>query len=401
MPFTFTAERCAPAGSTGRQGRLLVGLLVCLTLHLVAAAVQAHPVAQGRLEIEIFPDKIQARASVTNEEVFVENTLSSQGDVNPEQLYERHGAYLLQHLRFTADGKALSGQITGVVRPHGPGLQRAVYNFEFVLRAPPAQVRVEQNVLNEFDYAPNNRWEATYVTRVTQKGRRPVDGLLLTSRDPIAFDCSWGGTSDHDNSSSFNKWRMTRDYVRHGILHILTGYDHLLFITALVLAVVTLLDLVKVVTAFTLAHSITLTLSVLNIVRLPSQIVEPMIAASIVFVALQNVFWPERTRGATRLGVAFFFGLFHGLGFAGGLLAAMEGMAGLAVGLAILSFSIGVEIGHQLVVLPIFFGLRMIPGQNGGERSRIRDYILRYGSVAISIAGVFYLIAALRWIRAA
>ena len=78
-------------------------------------------------------------------------------------------------------------------------------------------------------------------------------------------------------------------------------------------------DLVKVVTAFTAAHTITLTLSVLGVVRLGEHVVEPMIAASIVFVAVQNVAWPRSSRGWGRIAVAFAFGLFHGLGFAGGL----------------------------------------------------------------------------------
>ena len=153
---------------------------------------------------------------------------------------------------------------------------------------------------------------------------------------------------------------MAKDYIRHGIMHILSGYDHLLFIAALALAVATFWDLVKVISAFTFAHSLTLTLSVLNVVRLPSNIVEPMIAASIVFVALQNVIVLQRSRGTGRLCVAFFFGLFHGLGFAGGLLSAMEGMAGFAVGLAIVAFSLGVEIGHQMVVLPILGTLKIV-----------------------------------------
>ena len=128
--------------------------------------------------------------------------------------------------------------------------------------------------------------------------------------------------------------------------------------------------------------------------RLPENIVEPMIAASIVFVALQNVIVPERSRGAGRLLVAFFFGLFHGLGFAGGLLAAMEGMAGLAVGLTIAAFSLGVEIGHQLVVVPIFGALkaarRAVP-----QADRILGRVPRYGSAGIFVAGMFYLVSAL------
>jgi hydrogenase/urease accessory protein HupE len=363
-------------------------------------ATQAHPVAQGSMEIEIFPDKIHAQARVSMEEVFVQNALASgseDANVAPDELCRRHGDYLAQHLHFFVDGKPVAGRVTRVTKPQGSGLQRALYDFEYELVAKPAQVRVDENVLNEFTYAPGNRWEATYVVRVAQQGQAPVEGLLLTSREPLVIDCKWAAQPQGAEpvAATLDKWRLTREYVRHGIMHILTGYDHLLFISALVLAVVTLWDLVKVITAFTLAHSLTLTLSVLNIVRLPENVVEPMIAASIVFVALQNVFWPERSRGAARLAVAFFFGLFHGLGFAGGLLDAMEGMAGLAVGLAIFAFSLGVEIGHQVVVVPVFSVLKVLRSARG-ETSHLAEHVFRYGSAAILLAGMFYLVAALR-----
>ncbi len=163
------------------------------------------------------------------------------------------------------------------------------------------------------------------------------------------------------------------------------------------LGAATFWDLIKVVTVFTLAHTITLTLSVLNIVRLPSHIVEPMIAGSIVFVALSNVLWPKRTRGTARLATAFFFGLFHGLGFAGGLLDAMDGMNGVAVGLAIAAFSLGVELGHQMVVLPVFCGLKLARRVRADDAGRewISLAMMRAGSVMICVAGVFYLHAAL------
>ena len=256
---------------------------------------------------------------------------------------------------------------------------------------------MSEDVLNEFDYAPGNRWEATYVTRVAQEGQSPVEGLLLTSREPLVIDCTGFKypSKTASGSATIDKWRLTKDYVRHGIMHILNGWDHLLFISALVLAVVTLWDLVKVITAFTLAHSVTLTLSVLNVVRLSEKLVEPMIAASIVFVALQNIFWPQRSRGASRVGVAFFFGLFHGLGFAGGLLNAMEGMAGLTIALAIVAFSLGIEIGQQVVVLPIFALLKVLRSRHGAA-SRLAHGIFRYGSAAICLMGLFYMIAALR-----
>jgi HupE / UreJ protein len=156
-----------------------------------------------------------------------------------------------------------------------------------------------------------------------------------------------------------NPGSIVRTYAWHGLRHILGGYDHLLFLAALVLAAATLWDLVKIVTGFTVAHSLTLTLAALNLVHLPGRVVEPLIGASIVFVALQNVFWPQHARGGSRLAVAFFFGLFHGLGFAGGLLELMRQMPTSVVLLAVLGFSIGVEAGNQMVMVPLYTGLRL------------------------------------------
>jgi hydrogenase/urease accessory protein HupE len=182
-----------------------------------------------------------------------------------------------------------------------------------------------------------------------------------------------------------------------GIRHILTGYDHLLFVTALVLAATTLWDLIKVVSTFTLAHTITLTLAAMNLIHLPERVVEPLISASIVFVAIQNVFWPRQARGWSRLGAAFFFGLFHGLGFAGGLLDAMREMQSGMMFLAILAFSIGIETGHQMVVLPLFAALKTVRSaqSNVVARTNLSMMIQRIGSAGISAAGIYYLCVAL------
>jgi hydrogenase/urease accessory protein HupE len=191
---------------------------------------------------------------------------------------------------------------------------------------------------------------------------------------------------------------LFRAFFNHGIHHILTGYDHLLFISALVLAATTFWELIKVVTAFTIAHTITLTLATFNIVHLPQAVVEPLISASIVFVALQNVFWPDRSRGWTRLGAAFFFGLFHGLGFARGLIEAMQEMQTGTMLLAICAFSLGIEIGHQMIVLPLFALLKIArrTQSDEGARTKISIAIQRIGSAAISIAGMYYLCLALK-----
>lgn len=181
-------------------------------------------------------------------------------------------------------------------------------------------------------------------------------------------------------------------YFRRGVHHILTGYDHLLFVSLLVLAATTLWDLVKVVTAFTLAHSITLTLAALDLAHLTGRVVEPVIAGSIVFVALQNLFWPGSSRGRGRLAAAFCFGLFHGMGFAGGLLDVMQGLPRESILLAILGFSVGVEAGHQVVLLPLF-GVLTAPRQlrrDVAERNRLSMELRQIGSAVILIAGIYY-----------
>ena len=366
-------------------------LVLCITRAV------AHPVAQGAMEIVVHPERVEIRARVSVEEAFVAEGFAKEAPAeDTAAIWPRHGAYLLQHLFVEADGVKLAGGLVKTTPPETAFASAFIgYDFTYPLPAgnAPKRVTVTQDVLNEFDFAIGNPWEATFVTTISQAGSTAESGLLFTCKTPVVIDCDWSGAPTIVGEARINRGRMFREYVLHGIMHILTGYDHLLFMAGLVLAVASLLDLVKVVTAFTLAHTATLTLSVLNFVRLPSHIVEPMIAASIVFVAAQNIFFPAQSRGWTRLLVAFGFGLFHGLGFAGGLLDAMSGLPGLAVATAIVAFSLGVEIGHQAVVLPLFFGLKTLR-QNPAATARFP--VQRYASAVVCFAGMYYLVAALR-----
>lgn len=407
----WTGRALASGLTVFRHGALLALLLTG------PPSAFAHPVAQGSLDAEVSSGKLFVRARVSTEEAFLANAFGPDARAadSGATLWDRHGQYLLEHLRILADGRRLAGRLVAVVPPasgtasdpgSSAGRDRIVYDLEYDLADeqggahPSRDLQFQQDLLNEFEFAPGNRWEATFVVRIAEPGGPAIEGLLLTSREPLVYRCAGeaGAREAGSSAARLDRLRLFRDYLRHGVAHILTGYDHLLFICALVLATKTLWDLIKIVSAFTLAHTITLTLAVLDVVRLPGKIVEPMIAASIVFVALENVLRPERSRGMGRLLVAFFFGLFHGLGFAGGLLEAMQGMTGLTVGLAILAFSAGVELGHQMVVLPLFGLLRLSGWAKGDEeaRSRVHARTLKYGSALISGAGVVYLIAALR-----
>jgi hypothetical protein len=182
-----------------------------------------------------------------------------------------------------------------------------------------------------------------------------------------------------------------RQYVVEGVWHIWIGYDHILFLLSLLLPAVllraaggwtpverlptALMAVVKVVTAFTLAHSITLSLAALGVVSLPSRVVESVIAASVVLAALNNL---RGTIEKRRWVMAFVFGLIHGFGFASVL--ADLGLPQDALVLALVGFNVGVELGQLAIVaafLPLAFWLR-----------RTRFYrlgILQVGSIVIAI----------------
>ena len=292
----------------------------CALILVIPATAWAHPVAQGALDVVIHRDRVEVNAIVSNEEVLVAATQGGRLPVTYAEAASRHGEYVCAHLRIDADGQKLEGR---VIKTAATGTGRATYTLAYVFPAgPPARVELRQDALREFSFAPGNPWEASYLVHIAIGAEPMAEGLLLTNAHPVMFKCNKAPDTEYP-ASPLDKTRLVTDYVLHGILHILTGYDHLLFITALVLAVATWWDLVKVISAFTLAHSLTLTLSVLDVVRLPGQIVEPMIAASIVVVAVQNVFSPESSRGAGRLAMALILGHLHGMGFAGGLGEAM------------------------------------------------------------------------------
>jgi hydrogenase/urease accessory protein HupE len=350
--------------------------------------------------VTISSQQVAVRATVSLEEVLVADAYGpdSSRAKSPGEAAQHHGEYLLQHFQISANGRRLEGALVKAPSPDSPSqTDRFVYEFVYRFNAPASEFRFEENVLNEIEFAPGNRWEASYIVQISEEGRSAREGLLLTSRQPIVYERE-NQSAETNGPPRLDRGQVLRDYFQHGMLHILTGYDHLLFVTALVLSVRSLLELVKVVTVFTVAHSITLALSAFDLVRLSSIVVEPAIAASIVIVATQNAFWPKQTHGWTRLAVAFFFGLFHGLGFAGGLLEAMQGMSSRALVFALIGFSAGVEAGHQVVVLPTFCALKAARGWRNAAPGREARVLLwsRFASGAIALAGLVYFGAALR-----
>jgi hypothetical protein len=225
-------------------------------------------------------------------------------------------------------------------------------------------------------------------------------GLLVLSAEGNAQTAVLGGPRGVQSFDLHHPsvWYAFLEYLQTGMWHIWGGIDHLLFLLSLLLPAVlvrrdhywlalpqaapALLNILKVVTAFTLAHSITLSLAALDIVRLPSRLTESVIAASIIVAALNNVF-PLVTEARWR--IAFAFGLLHGFGF-----AAVLSEMGLPRGarlVSLVAFNLGVELGQLAVVLaimPVAYLLRSTRFYRGA--------LMPWGSTAIAGLALVWLI---------
>ena len=144
-----------------------------------------------------------------------------------------------------------------------------------------------------------------------------------------------------------------------GVRHILTGYDHLLFLFGILIVCSGFGAAARIITCFTVAHSITLALATFNVVTISNRVVEPMIAASIVYVGVENLWMKGRLRW--REALTFTFGLIHGLGFASALREMGIRTSGIGVAIPLFSFNLGVEAGQLAVaacILPLAFKLK-------------------------------------------
>jgi hydrogenase/urease accessory protein HupE len=211
---------------------------------------------------------------------------------------------------------------------------------------------------------------------------KEVGGNLLGERmldaSSDTFEISLAATASATVARSF------RQFLVLGVEHILTGYDHLVFLLGLIIAGAGFRAVAKIITSFTLAHSITLALATLDVVRISPGVVEPLIAASIVYVGLENIF---RRDLRWRWLLTFGFGLVHGFGFASVLKELGIGAGGVSTAVPLVSFNLGVEMGQIAIAalaLPLIWKFRERP-----------SFVVRYApacSVLITLAGAFWFI---------
>jgi hydrogenase/urease accessory protein HupE len=222
---------------------------------------------------------------------------------------------------------------------------------------------------------------------VTDRQNHPlVKKLLSVKDDMIEVPVVPAGSTDMNRGESSGSAPTFWGFVRLGIEHIWTGYDHLLFLFALLVVCRSFRSIVAIISCFTLAHSLTLALATLQIVNFSSRLTEPAIAASIVFVGLENlVRGGDEPRG--RWALTFAFGLIHGFGFASVLRDLGVGQHGDSVVVPLFTFNLGVELGQiavAAVVLPLIWYVRK------------SDRFVRVGvpalSAIVAAAGTYWLI---------
>ena len=189
-------------------------------------------------------------------------------------------------------------------------------------------------------------------------GERIFERLLSAAADRVTVEMP----DAHSSNAAFDSVRSFVNFLCLGVKHILTGYDHLLFLFGLLLVARGFFSSLGIITSFTIAHSITLAVATLGLVQIPTRIVEPLIAASIVFVGIENLLRGDIPK-ARRM-VPFGFGLIHGFGFASALREAGIGSGTGGIVLPLFSFNLGVELGQIMVAalaLPIIWKFRENP----------------------------------------
>jgi hypothetical protein len=358
--------------------------IFCLLALLWSVPAWAHKPSDSYLTLDVRGKHIDGQWDIALRDLDMAIGLDQDGngELTWNEVRARHpaiAAYALSRLQVASGGQACPLRVTQqLLDDHSDGAY-AVLRLSGDCAADVAQLDLDYRLL--FDIDPQHK------------------GLLQLRHDGQVSTAIFAPDSAHQSlrMAGTSGWRQFGDYVRHGIWHIWIGFDHILFLLSLLLPAVLVyrdqtwqsratfrsaaFDVLKIVTAFTLAHSITLTLATLGVVSLPSRLVESAIAASVVLAALNNL-WPI-FHGRRAL-VAFCFGLIHGFGFASVLLDL--GLPKAALAMSLLGFNLGVEIG-QITIVALFLPLAFL-----ARNSMVyRKGVLGAGSFVIALLALVWL----------
>jgi hydrogenase/urease accessory protein HupE len=344
------------------------GIYVLAAIFLALPAA-AHPVPFSYLDLHLDRSSVDASLTVHiydlahDLQVTPMERLLDAGFLAAQDTAIR--ALLIPRLQIAGDGRPLSGDwLQPEILPERQSIR---FHLRYAVPAMPGVVAVSTVM---FPYDPVHQ---TFVN--------VYEADTLTSQ--IILDIN------HTNTEYFAGTRqgvfaVVRKFIPAGIHHILIGPDHLLFLVGLLLLGGSIQRLAMVVTSFTIAHSVTLSLAALNLVTPPARIIEPAIALSIVYVGADNLL--ARGGRDVRAWIAFAFGFIHGFGFAN-VLREME-LPGRALGWSLFSFNFGVEIGQLLVVVTVAVLFAVLRSRSEWARRRL----VFAGSIVVIAAGAFWFI---------
>jgi hypothetical protein len=373
------------AGRSAERVRRGGWLLACVLSVAGPSVAAAHPAPFSYLDVRSVASGIEGALVVHDFDVAHDLGVDAPERLQDPAFAERFRDHLTRlmdsRLTILLDGSRATLTWTGLeVLPERQSLQLA-----FRHDGPrPGAIRVDAVV---FPYDPVHQ---TFVN-IYEDGRLRHQAILDVSRHAMDYYAgTWQGTA-----------AVLAVFVPSGIEHILIGPDHVLFLIGLLLLGGSLRTLVTIVTAFTLGHSLTLSLAALDIVSPPASIIEPAIALSIVFVGADNLLvqkdlarLPGSGRATSltarprdiRAWVASAFGLVHGFGFASVLKEL--GLPMTALGWSLFSFNLGVEIGQLGIVLLVALALAAVRRHS----PRASRWLVSAGSVAVIAAGGYWFV---------
>lgn len=368
-----------------------IAIKLCIVLFVTAAvfqskAVEAHSGSVGYSEIKMEGNKVTYDLYLLgdllggllnidkNQDGYMKENEISQSKPDIEK-------FVLKDLSVINNGIKGEGIIKDIQQTKRWNYSMFRISIEFTFEEPIEEYEIDYNIF----FRQIDKDHQNFIT--ISNGGKVIEHVF--TRDNIVFqgktNSNSGQVQSTDNktnvesSSTHNDILGFRDYLVLGMKHIWSGIDHLLFLFGLLLLKGSYKDYLKILTAFTIGHSITLALAAAEILIIPSSIIEPLIALSIIYVAVENI-WAKSIKW--RWLVTLFFGFIHGFGFADIII----GKLGNDILTPLLSFNLGVEVG-QVVVLIVLFPLIWYL-----RKFRLQTKIVHSTSAMISLIGLYWFI---------
>jgi hypothetical protein len=372
---------------------VMLTALMAFVIVFSVNSLYAHTLGQSYIYLQIYDNKVTGRFEIELSDLNKALNLETSGTpVTKANLADRTSEvydYYLKNVQFSDGTGSLPIRFTGVDTMGAGKVVYALLNFSLIeVHSPPDTLDVDYSVMFDVDSAHlafliiEQYWKAN----------------IYNNESSISLSFSPKERRQQLNIVDYSVFHGFMGIVKLGIKHIWMGIDHILFLVALILPAAmfrrenywqpvtefrpAIIYVVKIVTLFTIAHSITLSLAALNVIELPSRLVESVIALSIAIAAL-DILFPIFHR---KIGwVVFFFGLFHGFGFASVL--SHLGLLGEYMALSLFGFNLGVEIGQVVVICFIFPVLYVIRQYDFYPKA-----IMRFGAVALILMAVVWFV---------